>query len=138
MSYYPDSETLNRVLKEMFQRMLSDPSGLQALKGSRMLFLLDISDPQAVVSVNGNADPPSYKLGQTYSKPDLAIHTPMDVLHKILLREMRLKDAYFGESMKVDGSILQAMRLEGLFHHLQAVYPYVLQDLNLKPGSSLS
>jgi hypothetical protein len=131
MPYYPDSETLNSVLKEMFQRMLSDPSAVQDFKRSRMLFLLDISDPVAVVTVNSKAEPPHYKFGRSYSPPDLAIHTPMDVLHQVLLREMRLRDAYFGGSMKVDGSIFQAKRLEELFHHLQAAYPRVLQDLNL-------
>lgn len=132
MPYYPDSETLNRVLKEMFQRLLSELSAMQDLKRSRMLFVLDISNPITVVTVNSKAEPPSYKFGRSYSRPDLTIQTPMDILHQVLLKEMRLRDAYFGRSMKVNGSIFQARRLEGLFHHLQAVYPRVLQDLNLQ------
>ena len=133
MPYYPDSETLNRVLKEMFKRLLSEPSAMQDLKRSRLLFVLDISDPITVVTVNSKAEPPGYKFGRSNSRPDLIIQTPMDVLHQVLLREMRLRDAYFRRSMKVDGSIFQAKRLENLFHHLQAVYPRVLQDLNLQP-----
>jgi hypothetical protein len=138
MPYYPDSETLNTVLNEMFQRTLSDPAALRDLKRSRMLFLLDISDPVAVVTVNSKAEPPSFKLGRTYSRPDLAIHTPMDVLHQVLLKEIRLREAYFGGSMKVDGSILQAKRLEDLFHHLQRIYPRVIRELNIMPGGAVS
>jgi hypothetical protein len=136
MPFYPDSETLTRVLNEMFQRTLSSPAALKDLKHSRMLFLLDITDPQAMLTVNSKSEPPSYKLGRSYSQPDLAIHTPMDLLHQVLLKEVRLRDAYFGGSMKVDGSIFQAMRLEALFHHLQAAYPGVLKDLNIQPGGS--
>ena len=117
----------------MFQRMLSEPSAIQDIKRSRMLFMLEISDPITVVTVNSKAEPPSYKFGRSYSRPDLIIQTPMDVLHRVLLREMRLRDAYFGRKMKLDGSIFQAKRLEDIFHHLQAVYPSVLQDLNLQP-----
>jgi hypothetical protein len=134
MPVYKDTETLERALSELFDRVVADPEGLKELSSKKMVFLFDISEPAMLVTVNGRSQPPSWSKGHTESHVNLGIHTRMDVLHQVLLKEMRVRDAFFGKKMQVDGSIFTAKRLEGLFHVLQAHYPQVLKDLNLELG----
>ncbi len=134
MPVYPDAATLERALSELFDRVVADPQGIKELTSKRMVFLLDITDPAMLVTVNGKAQPPTWTRGRTESHVNLGIHTRMDILHQVLLKEMRLRDAFFGNKMKVDGSLFTARRLEGLFHVLQAHYPAVLQELQLDLG----
>jgi hypothetical protein len=131
MGFYADSKVLDAVLQDLFTRTLADPAGLKELTGSNMRFRLDISNPSAVISADCRARPPVIFYGPQDGKVDLAINTPADLLHKVLLKEVRLRDAFFGGQMKVDGSIFRAKRLEGLFHVFQALYPQVLADAGL-------
>jgi hypothetical protein len=132
MPVYKDSQALARVLSELFDRVVADPEGLKQLTSNRMIFLLDISEPAMLVTVNGRSEPPGWSRGKTEARVDLGVHTRMDVLHQVLLKQMRLRDAFFGRKMQVDGSLLTARRLEGLFHVLQAHYPEVLKDLQIR------
>jgi putative sterol carrier protein len=136
MPFYPDSETLYGALTELFNRTLADPAGQKELQGSGMVFRLDLSDPAAIVTINGKARPVALQWGPDGRRADLVIHAPGDVLHQVCLKEVRLRDAFFGGKMKVDGSTFRALRLEGLFHVLQAQYPQVLRDRGLLPVAS--
>lgn len=131
---YKDTQTLERALSELFDRVVSDPEGLKEMSSKRMVFLLDISEPTMLVTVNGKSKPPTWSHGRTETHVNLGLHTTMDVLHQVLLKEMRLRDAYLGRKMQVDGSLFSARRLEGLFHVLQAHYPLVLKDLQIELG----
>lgn len=134
MPIYQNAEMLEKAMGELFDRLLADPAGLKELTSKKMIFLLDITEPNMVVTVNGRSAPPSWSHGKTESRVDLGIHTKMDVLHQVLLKQMRLRDAFFGKKMQVDGSLFTARRLEGLFHVLQAHYPEVLKDLQIPSG----
>jgi hypothetical protein len=134
MPVYRNTETLERALSELFNRVIADPEGIKELSSKRMVFLLDISEPSMLVTVNGKNRPPTWSHGRTETHVNLGLHTTMDVLHQVLLKEMRLRDAYFGRKMQVDGSLFSARRLEGLFHVLQAHYPLVIRDLQLELG----
>jgi hypothetical protein len=136
MPVYKDAQTLERALSELFDRVIADPVGLKELSSKRMVFLLDISDPSMLITVNGGHQPPTWSHGRTESHANLGIRTKMDILHQVLLKEMRLRDAFFGHKMQVDGSLFSARRLEGLFHVLQAHYPLVLKDLQIELGDA--
>jgi hypothetical protein len=131
MGFYADSEVLAAVLRDMLTRTVADPAGLTELTKSNMRFRLNVHDPSAVASVDAKARPPVIVYGPQAGKVDLTINSPAEVLHQVLLKEVRLRDAFFGGQMKVDGSIFRAKRLEGLFHVFQAFYPQVLVDAGL-------
>lgn len=134
MPVYKDTETLERVLSELFDRVIADPEGVRELSSKKMVFLFDVSGPAMLVTVNGKSQPPTWSHGRTESHVNLGIHTEMDVLHQVLLKEMRVRDAFFGKKMQVDGSLFTAKRLEGLFHVLQKHYPLVLNEMQLELG----
>jgi len=60
---------------------------------------------------------------------------PADVLHRVWLSEIRLRDAYLSGQIKVEGSLVRAFALAHFFRQVEALYPTVLQDRSLLPGS---
>jgi hypothetical protein len=138
MPVYQDAETLQRVLSELFDRVIADPEGLKELSSKKMVFVFDVIEPAMLVTVNGRSKPPTWSLGRAAGHVSLGIRTRMDILHQLLLKEMRVRDAFTGQKVQVDGSILSALRLEGLFHVLQKHYPAVLRDLGIGAGENES
>ena len=65
----------------------------------------------------------------------LMLRMPADVLHRVWLSEIRLRDAYLSGQIKVEGSLVRAFALAHLFRQVEALYPTVLQDRSLLPGS---
>ncbi len=128
MPVYHNSDQVCEVMTDLFSRALHDPATLRELHRARMVLRLNISDPAAVVTVNAKAPAPQFQCGPSNARADLVLHTRMDVIHQVWLNQIKLKDAFFGGQIKVDGSLLRAMSLGGLFRQIEAMYPVVLRE----------
>ena len=131
MPLYPNSEAVCAVMMDLFQRLMTDPVALQELRRSGMVFRLDISNPPATMTVNGRTQRPQFVCRANGLRPDLVIHTPMDVLHQVWMNELKLGDAFFGGKIKVDGSMVRAFGLANLFRRIEAIYPTVVREHGL-------
>jgi putative sterol carrier protein len=127
MPIYQNSDEMYKVMTVLFSQVLADPAGDKELTKNPVIFRLDISDPTGVITIDSKAKPPAVAYGPNQAKADLVIHTKADVLHQVCMKELRLGEAFFGGKMKVDGSILRAKRLEGLFHVIQGLYPKIVR-----------
>ena len=128
MPVYHDSDQVCAVMTDLFGRALNDPATLRELRSARMVLRLNITDPAAVVTVDAKSAAPRFQCGPSNARADLVLHTRMDVIHQVWLNQIKLKDAFFGGQIKVDGSLLRAMSLGGLFRQIEAMYPVVLRD----------
>jgi hypothetical protein len=133
--FYQDSDQVCDVMTDLFQRTLNDPDALRELNKSGMVLRLNLSDPSAILTVDGKVRPPWIGCGPSNTKADLVMNTQMDVIHHVWLGNVKLKDAFFGGQIKVQGSILRAMSLGGLFREIEALYPFVLRDRGMLPGT---
>jgi hypothetical protein len=115
-------------MTDLFGRAMNDPQTLRELRSARMVLRLDISDPPAMVTVDGKATTPQFQCGPSNAHADLVLHTRMDVIHQVWLNQIKLRDAFFSGQIQVDGSVLRAMSLGGLFRQIEAMYPTVLRD----------
>ena len=66
-------------------------------------------------------------------RADLVIHTRMDVLHRVWMSEIKLRDAFFSGQCRLDGSMLRALSLGGVFRRIEALYPVLLRERKLIP-----
>ncbi len=128
MALYPDTETVCDVMTELFRRTMADPQAAHELRRAGMIFRLDITDPPAVITMDGKSNPPQFHCGPNGHRPDLIIRTPMNVLHQVWTSQIKLGDAFFGGKLKVQGSKLRAMSLGGVFRRIEVLYPAVLRD----------
>jgi hypothetical protein len=125
---YQNSQQVCEVMTDLFGRAMNDPDTLRELRSARMVLRLDITDPSALVTVDGKTPTPHFQCGPSNAPADLILHTRMDVIHQVWLNQIKLKDAFFSGQIKVDGSVLRAMSLGGLFRQIEAMYPHVLRE----------
>ncbi len=125
MPVYQTSEQLTRVLQTLFDQVGQDPVAVQALVKSHLIIRLRITDPQAVVVINGRKNPPQLSYVTGVLQPDLDIQVSADTLDKILRREMRLSAAVAARQLSVRGPVWKSFVLEDIFHSAQALYPKV-------------
>lgn len=133
MNPFTDPARLQRALQILFARIAADPAAVRPLVQSRLILRLAISDPAAEVLINGRTDPPQVRYSASSLRPDLDIQLSAESLHRILLRELRLRDALAGGRLKVRGPVWKSYVLEDIFHAAQDLYPAALAELD-SPG----
>lgn len=128
MAFYANSEALESVMLDLFNRLAQDPEATRAFQNSKMLVQFRFSDPELEAWVDGKHNPIAVSMGPQAARPDLALSLPADVLHAVWLGRTRLRDAFFSGQIKVSGNMFRALRLEELFRRAEALYPLVLMD----------
>lgn len=82
-----------------------------------------VSDPDVEMLVDGRSAPLSVSFGASDTRATLTVELSADSLHEVLLGTLPLGKAMSSGRLRVKGSMLKAMRLQGLFHAFQADYP---------------
>ena len=131
MAFYEDAGRLKTALQTLFDRIAQDVSAVQALAAAKIIIRLDITQPDAAVVFNGRKNPPQVTYGPTTLRPDLDIGLTAETLHRILLRETRLRTAIATAQLKVRGPVWKSFVLEDIFHSAQAYYPHVLAEMGI-------
>jgi hypothetical protein len=136
MTFYPDSDTLYAVIRDLFDRVVDAPGILDDLKKDKMRLRINIVQPDAVILLNTRTDPPGYSLdGDAKAPADIGLHVEADVLHGVWLSQIRLRDAYTAGRLKIEGSTLRALpqllKLAGVFRFLESQYAPVLRERGL-------
>lgn|GEM_PF-983386 len=137
MSVYPDSETLYETMNDLFGQMMKTPQVLKPLQKSNKVVQIQLTDPSAVLTLDGRSNPPRFLDGPVKTPAaDVIIRMPMDVLHNVWLGKAKLTDAYFSGQIKlVKGNPLSALglwnNLSSLFSQVGAQYPAILSEHGL-------
>lgn len=137
MPFYEDSDTLYDVMGELFGAMMKTPQVLQPLRKSNKVVQIRLTEPGAVLTLDGRSNPPRFLPGATNGlKPDVGIRMPADVLHNVWLGKAKLTDAYFDGKIKLEkGNPLSALalwnNLSSLFSEVGKDYPRILQEREL-------
>lgn len=129
MPVYQTAEELYAVMGEGFQRMAADPNALTDFQRRRMLVSIKTTDPEAMVVLDGRANPVQVTFDAPAGKADLGLQMPADLLHDILMQVAGVKASFMSGAVKVSGNVFRAMQLADLFHQIQRVYPQVRRDL---------
>jgi hypothetical protein len=101
-----------------------------------MVIRLRCTHPSATVTINGRKRPLETVFGDSRLRPTLDIELEADTLHQIMLGEISMKRALAQGKLRVKGPVWKASALGDLFHRGQAIYPKVLQELNLDQSPS--
>ncbi len=129
MPPFASTDQLYASLKLLFSRIVEqDPQATQAVVSARMAICLRCSQPRAEIFINGRTRPVQISYGAVSLRPDLDIELTAETLHRILLGELRLRNAIANGLMKVKGPVWKTTALESILHRGQALYPDVLRD----------
>ena len=135
MSFYPDTATFYVVMTDLFGRVIAAPGVLKPLTDGKVLLRMTVTEPDAVLIVDGRLNPPRFIPGPTNpvsGQPDIGLRIPADVLHNVWLNRMRLRDAFMAGKMHLDTSPLRTLgllsSLTGMFRFTEQIYPQVLRE----------
>ena len=135
MSFYPDTATFYVVMTDLFGRVMAAPGVLKPLTDGKVLLRMTVTEPDAVLIVDGRSNPPRFitgSAGPVGGQPDIGLRIPADVLHNVWLNRIRLRDAFMAGKMHLDTSPLRALgllsSLTGMFRFTEQIYPQVLRE----------
>lgn len=131
MPFYPNSETLLDVTRELFDRLSRKTGATDEFARSGLVIHINLDDPKAFIGLNAQKYPVGFTFSPDGKNPDLELVLSADTLHKVWLNQIRLRDAFFGGQIKTKGSVFKAMQLAPLFREAEALYPQVLRDKGL-------
>jgi hypothetical protein len=132
MPVYDNTDELYKCLTLLFDRIRElGPGATQQLLASRLVIRFLITSPAAQVLIDGRVSPAEVTYGKSSVRPVLRVELSADSLHLILLKELSLRKALGSGAMKVHGPIWRVVVLEELLHHMQDLYPQVVQECGL-------
>lgn len=125
---YADAAEFEALFTEMFDRITSDDAdGLDELVEQQMVIRFRVSRPDVELWVDGRSMPVHTSFGPSDLDATLTAELSADSLHDLLLQKLPLAQALLFRKVKVRGSKSKAMRLEGLLHTMQSVYPGLVE-----------
>ena len=135
MPVYPNSEILYKVIKSLFDRIKEEETkAIQSVLDTRMVFILQLTSPSAVIFIDGKKKPLKITYGDNGRRADLDLQIPADMFHGIMLGTFSLKKIVASGKLKVRGPVWKALALEDVFHRGQIIYPQVLENSGISLG----
>ena len=132
MTFYTDAEQIYAVMQALFESMSSMiPDPVDALVSSHMVIRINLSDPDAQITINGRKRPVKIEYGSPNGRADMEIGMVSETLHLIFLDEYSIKQGFSNGELKVRGPIWKALSFADIFQKGRTFYPQVLQDQGL-------
>ena len=127
---YDSSETFEALYSQMFEQIATDdPDGMDELVDLQMVIRFRVREPDIELWIDGRSKPVVTSFGPQDLDATLTANLTADSMHELLLGTLPLGKAMLFRKLKVSGSTSKAMKLEGLLHTMQAVYPDLAADL---------
>ena len=132
MPYYTDAKQIYTVMQALFESMREmTPNPVDSLVSSHMSIRLNLTDPDAQITINGRQRPVTIDYGAANGRADMEIGMTAERLHLILLDEYSIKQGFANGELKVSGPIWKALSFADIFQKGRTYYPQVLQDQGL-------
>jgi len=127
---YDSADSFEALYTQMFDRIdVEDPDGMDELVDLQMVIRFRVREPDVELWIDGRSKPVVTSFGPRDLDPTLTASLTANSMHELLLGTLPLGKAMLFRKLKVSGSTSKAMKLEGLLHTMQAVYPELAADL---------
>ncbi len=131
---YVNAAEFETLFGAMFDRIeTNDPDGLDTLVEQQMVIRFRLRDPAVDLWIDGRSKPVETSFGRTQLDATLTAEATANTLHELLMKTLPLAQAMLFRKLKVGGSKSKAMKLEGLLHSMQAVYPELFAERRQAP-----
>ena len=132
MPIFTDANQIYSIMQALFESLRGiKPDPVDALVSTHMVIHLNLTNPDAHITINGRKRPVTIGYGPPKGRADIEIGMTADTLHLILLDEYSVKDGFSKGELKVRGPIWKALSLVDIFQSSKAYYPQILQDHGL-------
>jgi hypothetical protein len=108
-----------------------DPKASDALLKSSLAITFNCINPTASITIDARRAPVKLAYGQTSVVPTIEVGLTADVLHCLLLGEVRLTKAIGNDLIDLKGPVWKTLSLADIFRYAQQFYPGVLMNHQL-------
>jgi hypothetical protein len=132
MPFFTDAQQIYTVMQTLFESMRDmQPDPVDALVSSHMVIRVNLTDPEAHITIHGRKRPVRIEYGPPNGRADMEIGMTADTLHLILLDEYSIKQGFSNGEIKLRGPIWKALSFVDVFQKGRTNYPQVLKDQGL-------
>ena len=132
MSIYASDNQLYSCFQALFAIIEThDPKAADALLKSSLAITFNCTNPTASITIDARRAPLQLAYGQTGVVPTIEVGLTADVLHCLLLGEVRLTKAIGSDLINLKGPVWKTLSLAEIFHYAQEFYPGVLVNHQL-------
>jgi alkyl sulfatase BDS1-like metallo-beta-lactamase superfamily hydrolase len=125
MPVYADAEQLYNVLRRVFDIVREHPDAIESFTSSNLVIRLRLTEPDAVVLLDGRQPPLEIFFGPRPGKANLELTMTADNLHEVWSGRRKLKDLLFGGEIQTSGNVFSAMKLADLFREAERAYALI-------------
>ncbi|MGB3734701.1 MAG: SCP2 sterol-binding domain-containing protein [Ilumatobacter sp.] len=126
---YASAAEFEALFTQMFDRIdTDDPDSMDELVEQAMVIRFRLKAPDVELWIDGRTKPVQTSFGAQRLDPTLTAELTANAMHELLLKTLPLGKAILFRKVKVKGSQSKAMKLEGLLHTMQAVYPDLVDE----------
>ena len=132
MPFYDSSEQFYATARTLFDQVQEEyPQAADDVRRAKLLIRFNCLEPEANIMINGRREPVSVTYGENRIRPEVDVYLTTDILHFILLGELRLSQALTKKKVTVHGPARKVLKVVDLFHQCQAIYPKILRAQGL-------
>ena len=133
MPYFTNDKQIYAVMQALFESLSGmTPDPVEALVSTHMVIRINLTNPDAQITINGRKRPVKVEYGSPNGRPDIQIGMEADTLHLILLDEYSIKKGFSNGELKVSGPIWKALSFAEIFQKGRTYYPQVLEEQGLR------
>lgn len=125
MAIFKSAEHLYSVMQVVFERVMANPTNIEAFTRSNLVVRMRTEDPDAELLLDGRQPPLEVFYGHRPGRANLEVTLPADLLHSIWLGEESASQAFFSGRVQTKGNFMKAMQLIDLFRECERVYPQI-------------
>ncbi len=125
MSAFQDRQQFITVMDILFQRLSAIPGATDDLVSSGLTIRLRCHNPEAVVTIFSEENTLLAVANEEERHADLELALDANLLHKVWMDEVRLRDALFQGDIHIVGSPFRVFHLAELFRTAEEVYPEI-------------
>ncbi len=130
MSIFEDNKQFERVMGALFDRVLEEESISRELASANLIVRFHYTDPEAVLTVDLTARPPSYRFDDE-GEADVEMTQSGDVAHEFWLGRLSAVRGLATGKISTRGNVPKALKLLPAIKPVFALYPEVLRELGL-------
>ena len=124
MPFYNDAQQIYKVMQALFEAMRDmAPNPVDALVSTHMIIRLNLTDPDANITINGRQRPVKIDYGPVNGRADMEIGMTAEILHLVLLDEYSIKQGFSNGELKVRGPIWKALSFADIFQQGRILLP---------------
>jgi len=131
MSYFKDSQDLEKVLGGFFQELTQEPKIGEKLKNSKLIIRFSYTEPSLTLTIDCSQDPIKILANDTTLKPEVEMSMKADTAHRFWFGKVNLLAALTRREMVAKGPIPKVLKLLPVIKPAYDLYPKYLEKQGL-------